>query len=76
MDIQEEKNILRKNCLKIRKKHNLKFISHKIVNNIKNKEIPSIPIIKLILKNFNQLISCNPWNNIVDLSNKNNKNLN
>ena len=36
MDIQEEKNILRKNCLKIRKKHNLKFISHKIVNNIKN----------------------------------------
>ena len=36
MDIQEKKDILRKNCLKMRKKHNLKLISYKIVNNIKN----------------------------------------
>ena len=36
MDIQEEKDILRKSCLNFRKKQNIEIISKKIVNNIKN----------------------------------------
>ena len=40
---------------------------------IKNNDIPSIPIIKFILKKLNQEISCKPWKYIVDLSKPNNK---
>lgn len=36
MDIQQEKDSLRKSCLNFRKKQNIEIISKKIVNNIKN----------------------------------------
>lgn len=36
MDIQEEKDLLRQNCLKKRKKLNIELISKKIVDNIRN----------------------------------------